>query len=102
MSISQPAGQTGNVELAHDAAVVAATSRSARIGLWFGIVAVCLWSFGSSFIYLGARAIGTWQFVAISTLLAGALQLLSRKISEGKLSSALRLPRRLCTGPLLC
>ena len=102
MPISQPAGPTGKIELAQDGGTAIGAAHSERVGLWFGVIAVGLWSFGSSFIYLGARAIGTWHFVAIATLVAGALQLLSRKISEGELKSALWLPWQLWAGPLLC
>jgi drug/metabolite transporter (DMT)-like permease len=76
--------------------------RARSIGMLFASIAVLFWSFGSSLIYLGARQIGTWQFVAIASFTAGILQLICRRIFHGEIQSALRLPWRLWALPLLC
>ena len=73
-----------------------------RIGLWLGWIAVGLWSFGSSLIYLGAREVGTWRFVAIASLTGGVLQLIARGAARGELRTAIWLPWRLWVAPLLC
>lgn len=75
---------------------------NARMGLLLGAMAVGLWSFGSSLIYLGARQSGIWRFVAIASLTGGGLQLVSRQVSQGEIRTAIRLPWRLWAGPLFC
>ena len=77
-------------------------SSAGRIGLILGAGAVALWSFGSSLVYLGAREMGTWPFVALASLTGGILQLGSRQIHPGELRTALWLPWRLWAGPVLC
>ena len=72
-----------------------------RVGIWMGCAAVLFWSFGSSLIYLGAREAGTWPFVALATLSAGVLQLISRRMYHGELRTSIRLPWRLWI-PLMC
>ena len=67
-----------------------------------GTVAVLFWSFGSSLIFLGAQESGTWPFVAVSSLTGGTLLMLARKLLKGELRTAVRLPWRLWTAPILC
>jgi drug/metabolite transporter (DMT)-like permease len=86
---------------AADSSGVEATDPAGRLGIWMGCVAVLFWSFGSSLIYLGAKESGTWPFVAIATLIAGVLQLASRRAYHGELRTAIRLPWRLWI-PVLC
>jgi len=74
----------------------------ARSGLWLGALAVLFWSFGSALVFVGAREVGTWKFVAIASLTGGALQLVFRLIWAGGLRDALVLPRRLWLGPITC
>lgn len=63
-----------------------------RIGLLLAAAAVLFWSFGSALIYMGARDAGTWQFVFVSTLTAGLLQLMFRYASTRELRTAIVLP----------
>ncbi len=65
-------------------------------------MAVVCWSFGASFVYLGAREAGTWFFVAVGSTAAAALQFLFRRSRHGELRTALRLPWRLWAGPVFC
>jgi drug/metabolite transporter (DMT)-like permease len=74
----------------------------ARLGLAFGLIAVVFWAFGAALVFFGAQQTGTWPFVALSSLVGGGLQLLCRRIYRGELSTAIRLPRRLWAGPVLC
>jgi drug/metabolite transporter (DMT)-like permease len=78
------------------------TERAARGGLWLGAMAVGFWSFGSSLIYMGAREVGTWRFVAIASLTGGVLQMLARRIVQGEIRTTLWLPWRLWIAPLVC
>ncbi len=75
---------------------------SDRAGLWCGIGAVVLWSFGSTFVYLGAKAAGTWTFIALGSFIAAGLQFLFRGAQTGELRSAVLLPWRLWIGPVAC
>ena len=75
---------------------------SGRLGLIFGLVAVLFWSFGAALVFFGAQQTGTWPFVTLASLVAGGLQLTSRRIYRGELGTAIRLPRRLWLGPVLC
>lgn len=61
-----------------------------------------LWSFGSTFVYLGAREAGTWTFIALGSSCAAVLQLLFRRVQTGELRSAVCLPWRLWAGPIVC
>jgi drug/metabolite transporter (DMT)-like permease len=78
------------------------SASGARLGLVLGAGAVALWSFGSSLVFLGAREMGTWPFVALASLTGGLLQLGSRRIHPGELRSSLCLPWRLWVVPILC
>ena len=73
-----------------------------RPGLLLGALAVVFWSFGSSLIFLGAREVGTWRFVAVASLTGGVLQMVSRRVGRGELRTALCLPWRLWVTPVLC
>lgn len=77
------------------------SANSAAYGIWLGTTAVLFWSFGSSLVYFGARQAGTWLFVAVSATTGGLLQMISRRASKGELRTALRLPWRLWTVPLV-
>ncbi len=78
------------------------SASSARNGLLLGAAAVVFWSFGSSVVFLGAQKTGTWNFVALSSLTGGALQLAARRRYQGELRTALRLPWRLWLVPVSC
>ena len=78
------------------------TNPASRLGLWLGVGAVVCWSFSSSLVFLGARQLGPWPFVAVSSLTGAAWQLLWRRWSCGELRSALRLPWRLWAAPVCC
>jgi drug/metabolite transporter (DMT)-like permease len=82
--------------------LLAKSNAVAQPGLLLGALAVVFWSFGSSLIYLGAREVGTWRFVAIASLTGGVLQMISRRIQCGELRTALCLPWRLWVAPVLC
>jgi drug/metabolite transporter (DMT)-like permease len=84
------------------AAAPASATRSARLGLVLGGVAVLFWSFGSSLIFLGARQAGTWPFVAIAALVGGGSQLIGWRLYRGGLRSAVWLPWRLWAVSLPC
>lgn len=73
-----------------------------RVGLGFGISAVALWSFGSTFVYLGAREAGTWTFIALGSSCAAVLQFMFRRIQTGELRTSLLLPWQLWAGPIAC
>ena len=73
-----------------------------RLGLLLGGVAVLFWSFGSSLIFLGAKQVGTWPFVAIASLVGGGAQLIGWRLYRGEWRSALLLPGRLWAVTLLC
>ncbi len=73
-----------------------------RLGLLLGAGAILFWSFGSSLVFLGARQMGTWPFVALSSLTGGVLQLGWRRVYHGELRSAVRLPWRLWAVPVCC
>jgi drug/metabolite transporter (DMT)-like permease len=66
------------------------------------MAAVLFWSFGASLVFLGARDVGTWRFVAIASLTGGALQMASRRVQHGELRTALCLPWRLWVVPVVC
>jgi drug/metabolite transporter (DMT)-like permease len=84
------------------AAASASATRSARLGLVLGGVAVLFWSFGSSLIFLGAQQAGTWPFVAIAALVGGGSQLIGWRLYRGGLRSAVWLPWRLWAVSLPC
>jgi drug/metabolite transporter (DMT)-like permease len=63
---------------------------------------VVFWSFGSSLVFLGAREAGTWRLIAIASLSGGGVQLISRRIYHGELTTAVWLPWRLWVAPLVC
>lgn len=71
------------------------TKRTAHTGLLFGMLAVFFWSFSSTFIYLGAKQLGTWTFVFLATVISGTATLLLRWIRRGELRTAICLPPRL-------
>lgn len=75
---------------------------NSRLGILFGLAAVTFWSFGASLVFLGAREAGTWPFVAVGSLIGGAIQLLAWRGYRGEWHSALRLPWRLWVVPLPC
>ncbi len=77
-------------------------ANASRFGLALGAVAVVFWSFGASLVYLGAREIGTWAFVALASLSGGALQLACWRVYRGELRSAVCLPWRLWAVTLGC
>jgi drug/metabolite transporter (DMT)-like permease len=64
--------------------------------------AVLFWSLSSALIFLGARAMGTWGFVAVASVTGGLLQLVLRRVYPGELRSALWLPWRLWAVPVAC
>ena len=78
------------------------SSTNVRLGILLGAGAVVFWSFGAPLVYLGAKAAGTWPFVAVASLTGGGLQLLFRRIYHGELRSALWLPWRLWVLPIVC
>ena len=78
------------------------TTRATRLGLLLGGVAVLFWSFGSSLIFLGAKQVGTWPFVAIASLVGGGAQLIGWRFYRGEWRSAFCLPGRLWAVTLLC
>jgi drug/metabolite transporter (DMT)-like permease len=84
------------------AAASASATRSARLGLVLGGIAVLFWSFGSSLIFLGARQAGTWPFVAIAALVGGGSQLIGWRLYRGGIRSAVWLPWRLWAVSLPC
>src|SRR6476660_8713567 len=61
-----------------------------RAGLILGAIAVLFWSFGSALVFLGAQQAGTWPFVTISSLAAGVVQLVGRRLYQGELGTAIR------------
>jgi len=65
-------------------------------------IAVVFWAFGASLVFFGAQQTGTWPFVALASLVAGVLQLIGRRVYQGELGTAMRLPWRLWLGPVLC
>lgn len=67
-----------------------------------GGVAVLCWSFASSLIYLGARAIGPWPFVAVASLIGGVIQLAVWRWYRGTFTSVFRLPWRLWAVSVPC
>ncbi|HEY5914888.1 MAG TPA: EamA family transporter [Verrucomicrobiae bacterium] len=77
-------------------------SRAGRLGLLYGVSAVVFWSFGASFVYLGAREAGTWFFVAVGSACAALLQFGVRRAQHGELRTALFVPWRLWVGPVFC
>jgi drug/metabolite transporter (DMT)-like permease len=72
------------------------------MGLIFGLLAVFFWSFYASFMYLGAREIGTWPSTCISTLIGGIVPLLFRKFTKGEIRSAIFLPPKLWLITIFC
>ncbi len=79
-----------------------ADPRTSQLGVALGILAIVFWSFGASFVYLGARETGTWPFVAVGSFVAAVIQFLLRRILHGDVRSAICLPWWLWAGPVLC
>ncbi len=73
-----------------------------RLGILLGVLAILFWSFGGSFIYLGAREAGTWPFVTLAMLVGGTIQMIFRRVYRGELRSAIFLPWRLWLIILFC
>lgn len=70
--------------------------------MWLGGIAVLVWSSASTLIFLGAKEVGTWAFVALASLIGGAVQLLAWRWYRGGFRSALRLPWRLWAMSIPC
>jgi drug/metabolite transporter (DMT)-like permease len=45
-------------------------------GIWMGVAAVVLWSATAVLVVLGGQRVGAWQFVAISSLIGGVVQVI--------------------------
>jgi drug/metabolite transporter (DMT)-like permease len=73
-----------------------------RLGILMGILAILFWSFGGSFVYLGAREAGTWPFVTVSMLVGGTIQMIFRRAVHGELRTAIFLPGRLWLITVFC
>ncbi|MFA5865220.1 MAG: EamA family transporter [Phycisphaerae bacterium] len=71
------------------------SDKSSRLGLLLGCLAVLCWSFGSSFVYLGARELSAWHFICLTTLIGGGIQMVFRRVRQGELHSAIFLPGKL-------
>lgn len=67
-----------------------------------GGAAVLCWSFASSLIFLGAREVGTWSFVALASLTGGLIQVAAWRWHRGTLSTVFRLPWRLWVVSVPC
>lgn len=67
-----------------------------------GGAAVLCWSFASALIFLGAREVGPWMFVAVASLLGGLVQLAGWWWHRGTLTSVFRLPWRLWAVSVPC
>lgn len=76
--------------------------RVRRQGLAIGSVAIVFWSFSSALVFLGARAAGTWRFVAVASLIGGGAQLVGWRLYRGEWRSALFLPWRLWAVSVPC
>lgn len=80
----------------------ATANPTSRAGLWLGGGAVLCWSFASALIFLGARDLGPWAFVALASLLGGTVQLFAWRWHRGGFRTALRLPWRLWAVSVPC
>jgi drug/metabolite transporter (DMT)-like permease len=73
----------------------------ARSGKAMGFGATVLWSTASASIVFGGRQLGVWQFLALTTLTAGLLQLLGYLVMGRTLRSLLMPPLKLWLAMLL-
>ncbi len=69
--------------------------RSARTGIIMGIAAVCLWATSSTCTVLGGKQLGVWQYLTLTSGLAGLVQIAIYAAGRARMRDVLLPPARL-------